>query len=107
MNWLHVTPTTAKTRSAYSSCNASSAPYCGVSPHLLATLTTRAARPPVSAPSVVGSPSRVVRGRSRRSLMACAALRRGRSFQAADVVGDVDRVLPQGLERHDLQRALV
>src|SRR4051812_43031787 len=70
MNWLHGTPMTVNPRSAYSSCNLSSPAYCGVSPHRLATLTTRAGRPPLRAPRVVGTPSRVVTGRSRRSLMA-------------------------------------
>src|SRR3954470_7635649 len=98
---------TVNPRSAYSSCSASSAPYCGVRPQRLATLTTRAARPAVSVPSVVGSPSRVVTGSSRRSLMLCAARESLLSFQAADVVRDIDRVLPQRLDRHDLQRALV
>ena len=40
--------------------------------------------------------------------MASRSARGGaRSFQAADVVRDVDRVLAQRLDRHDLQRALV
>src|SRR4051794_4444084 len=105
MNWLHGKPTTVKPRGPYSSCSASSWVYCGVRPHLLATLTTRAGPPPVRAPRVVSSPWRVVTGASSRFLMPAPAPARRRSFQAADVVGDVDRVLPQGLERHDLQRA--
>src|SRR3712207_4385310 len=105
MNWLHGTPTTVKPRSRYSSCSASSAVYCGVSPQRLATLTTSAGAPPVSARSVVGSPCSVVTGTSRRSLMPAPAPPARRSFQPADVVGDVDGVLAQRLERHDLQRA--
>src|SRR3954468_1013309 len=69
MNWLQGTPITVKPRSAYSSCSASSAPYCGVSLQRLATLTTSAAFPPVRAPSVDGVPSRVVTGSFRSSLM--------------------------------------
>src|SRR3954469_4301460 len=107
MNWLHGTPTTVNPRGPYSSCSASSWLYCGVSPHLLATLTTSAGLPPVSAPRVVGSPCRVATGRSSSSLMPAPARRCGRLFQAARVVRDVDGVLAQGLEGHDLQGELV
>src|SRR5215212_4971970 len=95
---------TVNPRSAYCSCSASRAPYWGVSPHLLATFTTSAARPAVSSPRVDGLPSRVVTGRSRSSLMPGEALPAAGSFQAADVVGDVDSVLPERLDRNDLQR---
>src|SRR5688572_19945229 len=95
---------TVKPRPAYSSCSASSVAYWGVSPQRLATFTTRAALPSARAPNVVSSPWRVVTGSWRRSLMRAAATCRPRSFQAAGVVRHVDGVLPQGLERHDLQR---
>src|ERR1700761_2595200 len=65
MNWLHGTPTTVRPLSAYSSASFSSALYCGVSPHLEATFTTSVA-PPDNSASVVGLPSRVVRGMSLR-----------------------------------------
>src|SRR4051795_1939890 len=104
MNWLHGKPTTVNPRGPYSSCSASSCVYCGVSPHLLATLTTSAGLPPVSAPKVVWSPCSVVTGASRRSLMPAPAHAAGCSFQAADVVRDVDGVLAQRLQRHHLQR---
>src|SRR3954463_4772312 len=107
MNWLHGTPTTVKPRAAYSSCSASSAPYCGVSPQRLAAVTTSAAFPPVTAPRVDGVPSRVVTGSSRRSVMGGAALPGLSSFHAADIVGGVDGFLPQRLDRHDLQRTRV
>src|SRR5690348_6634438 len=59
---------TVKPRSCSCSCSASSFAYCGVRPHLLATLTTRAVRPPVNSPNVVSSPPSVVTGRLSRSL---------------------------------------
>src|SRR4051794_41358416 len=105
MNWLHGKPTTVNPRGPYSSCSASSWVYCGVRPHLLATLTTSAGRPPVSAPKVVCSPCSVVTGASRRSLMPAPAPGRAGSFQAAEVVRDVDGVLAQRLQRHHLQGA--
>src|SRR4051794_37677372 len=104
MNWLHGKPTTVNPRGPNSSCSASSCEYCGVSPQRLATLTTSAGLPPVSAPKVVCSPCSVVTGASRRSLMLAAARAAGGSFQTADVVRDVDGVLAQRLERHHLQR---
>src|SRR4051794_26246365 len=73
MNWLLGTPTTVKPRLRYSSCRASSWAYCGVSPHRLATLTTRAGPPRVSARRVVSPPWGVVGGGWRRSLMPGAA----------------------------------
>src|SRR5215218_2122639 len=76
MNWLLGTPSTVKPRSRYSSCSASSPAYWGVSPQRLATLTTRATRPSVRAPTVVGLPCSVDTGTSRRSLMAAASARR-------------------------------
>src|SRR3712207_1173913 len=116
MNWLHGTPTTVKPRSRYSSCSDSSAVYCGVRPQRLATLTSSAGRPPVSAPRVVSSPCRVATGRSSRSVT--GAPRRGwgarsprtpapiiPSLEAAHVVGDVDGVLAQRLQRDDVERA--
>src|SRR5690242_9340893 len=115
MNWLHGKPTTVNPRGPYSSCSASSWLYCGVRPQRLATFTTSAGRPPVSAPSVAGSPCSVAMGWSRRSLMPAPAPRPPCSFrvvvpealQRAQVVGDVDGVPAQRLQRHDLQRALV
>src|SRR4051794_35044084 len=105
MNWLHGKPTTVNPRGPNSSCNASSCVYCGVRPHLLATLTTSAAPPPVRAPRVVSSPWSVVTGRSSRSLMPAAAPGRRGSFQAARVVRHIDGVLAQRLERYDVQGA--
>src|SRR5919112_5308099 len=105
MNWLQGTPTTVNPRPPYSSWRASRASYCGVSPQRLATLTSRAGRPPVRSRSVVGSPWSVDTGRSRRSLIPAPAPSAGRSFQPADVVRDVDGVLAQRLHRHDVQRA--
>src|SRR4051794_27003179 len=58
MNWLQGSPTTVKPRAAYFSCSSSRPVYCGVSPHLLATLTSRAGLPPVRSPSVAAVPSR-------------------------------------------------
>src|SRR5829696_5934368 len=107
MNWLQGTPTTVNPRGPNSSCSASSAAYCGVRPHLLATFTTSAGVPPVSSRSVVAAPWRVVTGTSRRSVMSAAAPSRRLSFQGAEVVGDVDGVLAQRLDGHDLQRPLV
>src|SRR3712207_5385785 len=104
MNWLDGTPTTVKPRSRYSSCTDSSAVYCGVSPQRLATLTISAGWPPVSARSVVGWPCSVDTGTSRRSLMPAPAPAGRRSFQLAEVVGHVDGVLAQRLERDGLQR---
>src|SRR4051794_9539486 len=63
-NWLHGTPMTVIPGS--SSCSCSSSVYCGVRPHFDATLTTSAAVPPVSAPSVVVSPDSVCTFRSYR-----------------------------------------
>src|SRR3954452_1366607 len=103
MNWLHGKPTTVNPRGPNSSCSASNCEYCGVSPQRLATLTTSAGLPPVSSPKVVCSPCSVVTGASRRSLMPAPARGRAGSFQAADVVRDVDGVLAQGLERPPLQ----
>lgn len=51
--------TTLADRSAYSLASFSSAEYCGVSPHLDATLTTSTARPSYS-PNEVGTPPRVL-----------------------------------------------
>ena len=65
MNWLHGRPTTVKPRSAYFSWSCSRPAYCGVRPHLLATLTSRAGLPPVSSPRVAGVPSRRAIGASR------------------------------------------
>src|SRR5690348_15013912 len=104
MNWLHGKPTTVNPRGPYSSCSASSCEYCGVSPQRLATLTTSAGLPPVSAPKVVASPCSVVTGASRRSLMPAPARGPPSSFQSAGVVRDVDRVLAQRLQGHHLQR---
>src|SRR4051794_16144633 len=104
MNWLHGKPTTVNPRGPYSSCSASSCVYCGVNPQRLATFTTSAGLPPVSAPKVVCSPCSVVTGASRRSLMPPPASGRAGSFQAADVVRHVDGVLAQRLQRHHLQR---
>src|SRR4051812_14573146 len=73
-NWLHGTPITVKPRSASSRCRVSRPAYCGVNPQRLATLTISAARPPVSAPSVVGWPDRVVTGTSSRSLTSRSAV---------------------------------
>src|ERR1700760_1509748 len=114
MNWLHGTPTTVNPRGPYSSWSASSWLYCGVSPQRLATLTINAGRPAVSAPSVVGSPWSVAMGWSSRSVMPAPAPAAAGSFrvvlprvlETAQVVGDVDGVLAQGLERDDVEGAL-
>src|SRR5580693_828927 len=63
-NWLHGKPTTANPRSANCSCKASRPAYCGVSPHLEATFTTRSVLPS-SSPRDDGWPARVLTGKSR------------------------------------------
>src|ERR1700691_1889045 len=66
-NWLHGNPTTAKPREPSSSCSFSSAVYCGVSPHLEATFTTRRVLPSSeeSELSEESCPVRVFTGMSR------------------------------------------
>src|SRR5689334_7754588 len=57
-NWLHGKPTTESPREANCSCSFSSAVYCGVSPHLDATLTTSRAAPGAADPSEESCPDR-------------------------------------------------
>src|SRR4051812_19248941 len=61
MNWFDGKPTTVKPLGPYFFCSASSVEYCGVLPHLEATLTTMIALP-LKAASVVGSPLSVLSG---------------------------------------------
>src|SRR5205823_8243827 len=62
-NWLQGTPSTVNPLFAYCSWRRSRPSYCGVRPHLEATLTTRTALP-LWSPRLPGSPFRVLIGMS-------------------------------------------
>src|SRR5205085_1147013 len=77
-NWLHGKPITVKPFASYFFCTASSAVYCGVRPHLLATFTIISALPRKLA-SVVSLPCSVLIG----------AVHIGRSLATATGAGAV------------------